>query len=136
VHGYLSLMARNGVWQLKKLTVNYCDWGGSSRGARDFLQRILPSFKVHNPQLDIAAQVKRGQHPHLTAEYANRSQRVVDMKNKEPEQILEHSLRLRGSAGRKTSHRVRKRHITQQPSVQGEWTSHQQTGSTAAQHAS
>ena len=36
---------------------------------RDFLQRILPSFKEHNPQLDIAAQVKRGQHPHLTAEY-------------------------------------------------------------------
>jgi hypothetical protein len=43
---------------------------------------------------------------------------VVDVKNKEPEQILEHNLRLRGSAGRKTSHRVRKRHITQQPSVQ------------------
>ena len=36
---------------------------------RDFLQKVLPSFKEHNPQLDIAAQVKRGQHPHLTAEY-------------------------------------------------------------------
>ena len=27
-------MAKNGVWQLRKLVLNYCDWGGSSRGAR------------------------------------------------------------------------------------------------------
>lgn len=36
---------------------------------REFLERVLPSLKVHNPQLDVAAQVKRGQHPHLTADY-------------------------------------------------------------------
>jgi Mitochondrial ribosomal protein L51 / S25 / CI-B8 domain len=47
---------------------------------RDFLQKILPSFKEHNPQLDIAAQVKRGQHPHLTAEYgAMASQQLVSI---------------------------------------------------------
>jgi hypothetical protein len=27
-------MALRGVWQLQKLVVNYCDWGGSSRGIR------------------------------------------------------------------------------------------------------
>lgn len=43
---------------------------------------------------------------------------MVDVKNQTPEEILEHSLWLRGSAGRKTAHRVKKRHITQQPSVQ------------------
>ncbi|GJN30647.1 hypothetical protein PR202_gb18972 [Eleusine coracana subsp. coracana] len=29
-------MALRGVWQLQKLVVNYCDWGGSSRGIRYF----------------------------------------------------------------------------------------------------
>jgi len=42
----------------------------------------------------------------------------VDVKNKDAETILEQSLWLRGSAGRKTAHRVKKRQITQQPSVQ------------------
>jgi hypothetical protein len=29
-------MALRGVWQLQKLVVNHCDWGGSSRGIRYF----------------------------------------------------------------------------------------------------
>lgn len=49
---------------------------------------------------------------------ANRSKRIVDVKNKDAETILEQALWLRGSAGRKTAHRVKNRHITQQPSVQ------------------
>uniref|UniRef100_A0A453EHM7 Uncharacterized protein n=1 Tax=Aegilops tauschii subsp. strangulata TaxID=200361 RepID=A0A453EHM7_AEGTS len=27
-------MALRGVWQLQKLVVNFCDWGGSSKGIR------------------------------------------------------------------------------------------------------
>jgi hypothetical protein len=38
-------MALRGVWQLQKLVVNYCDWGGSSRGIRYdivwFLTRVV-----------------------------------------------------------------------------------------------
>jgi hypothetical protein len=36
-----SKMALRGVWQLQKLVVNYCDWGGSSRGIRYFDSSIV-----------------------------------------------------------------------------------------------
>lgn len=115
-------MARRGVWQLRKLTVNYCEWGGSSRGARDFVEKVLPDFVKENPQLAVAQALHRGAHPYLKAEYANKTQRIVGVKNQEPEEILEHAFWLRGNAGRTTTHRVKRRQITAKPSIQGGWT--------------
>lgn len=41
-----SRMALRGVWQLQKLVVNYCDWGGSSRGIRYDMVWLLTSVVV------------------------------------------------------------------------------------------
>jgi len=42
-----SRMALRGVWQLQKLVVNYCDWGGSSRGIRyDIIWFLTPVVVV------------------------------------------------------------------------------------------
>jgi len=42
-----SRMALRGVWQLQKLVVNYCDWGGSSRGIRyDIVWFLTPVIVV------------------------------------------------------------------------------------------
>uniref|UniRef100_A0A0E0CWZ3 Large ribosomal subunit protein mL43 n=1 Tax=Oryza meridionalis TaxID=40149 RepID=A0A0E0CWZ3_9ORYZ len=101
-------MALRGVWQLQKLVVNYCDWGGSSRGIRAFMEAHLPAFKEKNPHLEVVTELVRGQHPNLKGIYT-------------PEDILLQATRLRNSLGRKVV-KLRTRHVTKRPSVQGTWT--------------
>ncbi|KAL2920849.1 54S ribosomal protein L51 mitochondrial [Bienertia sinuspersici] len=76
-------MSLRGVWQLQKLIVSYCDWGGSSRG--------------------------------------NKNERVVCVKNLTPDEIQLHATRLRNALGRKVI-KLKTRHVTKHPSVQGTWT--------------
>ncbi|KAL6648603.1 hypothetical protein ACP70R_012827 [Stipagrostis hirtigluma subsp. patula] len=122
-------MALRGVWQLQKLVVNYCDWGGSSRGIRAFMEAHLPAFKESNPQLEVVTELVRGQHPNLKGIYngigdalqKNHNERVVCVRNLPPEEILLQATRLRNSLGRKVV-KLRTRHVTKRPSVQGTWT--------------
>ncbi|CAI5980565.1 unnamed protein product [Closterium sp. NIES-64] len=114
-------MAVRGVWQLRRLVVNHCDFSGSSRGAREFVASLLPRFKEGNPQLAVDAVVNRGKHPNLHAQYVNGRERVVDVKNQEAETILIQALRLRNSTGRKVV-KLKSRHESTRPSIQGMWT--------------
>mmetsp|Transcript_28674 Transcript_28674/g.80737 ORF Transcript_28674/g.80737 Transcript_28674/m.80737 type:complete len:129 (+) Transcript_28674:59-445(+) len=114
-------MASKGVWQLAKLRLLYCPFSGSSRGARDFVESFLPIFQKQNSHLDIDADIRRGRHPYLKAEYVNGNSRVVGVKNEDKEEILKHAMILRSSHGRSTSHKVRWRHLSQHRSIQGPW---------------
>ncbi|CAN6935526.1 unnamed protein product, partial [Brassica oleracea] len=114
-------MALRGVWQLQKLVVSYCNWGGSSRGTRAFMESELSALIQKNPQLEVATELSRGQHPYLKGIYRNRNERVVCVKNMDPEQVLLNATRLRNSLGRKVV-KLRTRHVTKHPSVQGTWT--------------
>ncbi|CAM0904052.1 unnamed protein product [Alopecurus aequalis] len=104
-------MALRGVWQLQKLVVNFCDWGGSSRGIRAFMESHLPALKEKNPQLEVVTQLVRENH----------NERVVCVRNLAPEDIMLQASRLRCSLGRKVV-KLRTRHVTKRPSVQGTWT--------------
>ncbi|KAG8073958.1 hypothetical protein GUJ93_ZPchr0006g43743 [Zizania palustris] len=70
-------MALRGVWQLQKLVVNYCDWGGSSRGIRAFMETHLQVLREKNPHLEVVTELVRGQHPNLKGIYKNHNERVV-----------------------------------------------------------
>nr|GLL45831.1 54S ribosomal protein L51, mitochondrial-like [Ipomoea trifida] len=113
-------MALRGVWQLQKLVVSYCDWGGSSRGLRAFIESHLPAFKEVNPHLEVVTELNRGQHPFLKGLYKNKNERAVSVKNLNPEEILLQATRLRNSLGRKVV-KMKTRHVTKHPSVQGTW---------------
>ena len=62
-------MATRGVVQLKQLSVRYCDMGGSSRGARDYIRERLIEWASLNPEVQVATEIKRNHHPVLKAEY-------------------------------------------------------------------
>ncbi|XP_024386762.1 large ribosomal subunit protein mL43 [Physcomitrium patens] len=113
-------MAVRGVWQLQKLIVCFCDHSGSSAGAREFVARIFPTLQKNNPQFEVATQLVPGQHPYLRGLYLNKNDRVVDVKNKNAEEILTQAMRLRNSTGRKVV-KLKTRHVTFNPSVQGSW---------------
>ncbi|GJN32192.1 hypothetical protein PR202_gb20676 [Eleusine coracana subsp. coracana] len=116
-------MALRGVWQLQKLMVNYCDWGGSSRGIRAFVETCLPAFKEKNPQLEVVTELVRGQHPNLKGIYSKMKITTNEwsVRNLSPEDILLQATRLKNSLGRKVV-KLRTRHVTKRPSVQGTWT--------------
>ncbi|KNA06384.1 hypothetical protein SOVF_180990 [Spinacia oleracea] len=114
-------MSLRGVWQLQKLIVSYCDWGGSSRGIRAFMETHLPSIQESNPRVEVVTELILGQHPHLKAFYRNKNERVVCVKNMTQEDVLLHATRLRNALGRKVI-KLKTRHVTKHPSVQGTWT--------------
>ncbi|CAL9012368.1 unnamed protein product [Prunus brigantina] len=126
-------MALRGAWQLQKLIVSFSDWVGESgrllkspvfvnRALREsFMESYLPVFKEKNPQLEVVTELIRGQHPHLKGLYKNKSERVVCVKNMDPEEVLQYATRLRNSLGRKVV-KLKTRHVTKHPSVQGTWT--------------
>ncbi len=65
-------MCTRGVFQLRKLSLYFCDFGGSSSGVRNALvSQQLKDFMVSNPHIDFNFIVKRNHHPFVTGAYLN-----------------------------------------------------------------
>ncbi|RYR51633.1 hypothetical protein Ahy_A06g026612 isoform B [Arachis hypogaea] len=114
-------MALRGVWQLQKFIVSYCNWAAAVENNRASMESELPVFKEKNPQLEVVTELIHGQHPHLKAFYKNKNERVICVKNMDPEDVLHHAMRLSNASERKVI-KLRIRHVTKRPSVQGTWT--------------
>ncbi|GMH42964.1 hypothetical protein BSKO_10886 [Bryopsis sp. KO-2023] len=114
-------MARRGVWHLDKMCLFYCEYSGSSRGAREFLTHSFTQLKESSPWLTLDTQIRRGNHPFFLVRYRNGNTRLVDLKNKNLKEIDEHMYFLRNSVGRRTSNPT-VRHTSKRPSIQGMWT--------------
>lgn len=119
-------LARNGVGAFVKpcykVTVQYCNWGGSSQGVRDFLT-------TKHTSIELAAQknretvfeiIKRLGHPQLIFHYNNGSQNAVDVRNMTVGQVwkaLDEHIQRSGNAPFKFNQRVK----SNNESVRGVW---------------
>lgn len=95
--------ARNGVgafvFPCKKITLQYCNWGGSSDGIRKFLtSKKMDEFAIANPYLQFDIMRKPG-HPILRAEYTNGREKVICIRNLSTNVIEEKLKLLRDSSG-------------------------------------
>ena len=65
----LLTMATRGVFQLRKLTVKYCEYGGSSKGAREFIRHRIVEFANKTPAAEVVTELRPGHHPYISADY-------------------------------------------------------------------
>ncbi|ODV68866.1 hypothetical protein HYPBUDRAFT_147398 [Hyphopichia burtonii NRRL Y-1933] len=117
-------LARNGVGAFvvpcHRVTVQYCNWGGSSNGVRELLKSgKLNKVASTKPQIvfDI---VKRSGHPQLKFHYNNDVVKDVDVRNLKDSEVLkklhEHS-QSSGNPLYKYNHKVK----SVNESVRGIW---------------
>lgn len=119
-------IARNGVGAFVKpcyrVTVQYCNWGGSSQGVRDLLsdpKQLFQRFAGQNKET-VFEIVKKNGHPQLMFHYNNGSSNAVDVRNKDAVGVtktLQEHLRRSGNALFKFNHKV----MSNNESVRGVW---------------
>ena len=113
-------MNADGLFQLNKLIVMYCQYSGSSRGVRKFLREGITGFANTNPHIGIEARCVIKQNPKAIAYYANKARKIVDLKNCSPHDVGKVCQDLRNTSGRRMT-QIKNIRETHNPSVQGEW---------------
>lgn len=119
-------IARNGVGSFVKpcykVTVQYCNWGGSSQGVRDLLTHHKKNLhKIATENKDTMFEViKRNGHPQLVFHYNNGALNAVDVRNHSVDQVTktvwEH-IQKSGAAPFKFNQKV----MSNNESVRGIW---------------
>lgn len=103
-----------------KITIQYCNWGGSSRGIRELLTKgSINNFALNNSGIFIEVLKKSG-HPVLKFNYNNDAEQVVDIKNKsfsEINTLLNDYSQRTGKDLKKFNHKV----VSENESVRGIW---------------
>lgn len=94
-------MATRGVFQLRKLTVKYCEYGGSSKGAREFIRHRIVEFANKTPAAEVVTELRPGHHPYISADYETGENKAIGVKNITPSEIMDYAMALRNSSGRK-----------------------------------
>eukprot|EP00118_Oscarella_pearsei_P018921 m.197631 g.197631 ORF g.197631 m.197631 type:complete len:142 (+) comp39548_c0_seq15:527-952(+) len=109
------------VRQLKRLTLQYCKNGGSSRGIREYVDKEVDEFVTCNPEVAVYVRERPRRHPRLVGEFLNGNSRVVSVKNFDVNHIKKQVASLRDMSGVKPV-KLNKWWHTDNPSVQGTWT--------------
>uniref|UniRef100_A0A7S2RB73 Large ribosomal subunit protein mL43 n=1 Tax=Mucochytrium quahogii TaxID=96639 RepID=A0A7S2RB73_9STRA len=113
-------MCSRGVWQLEKLTIRYCQNGGSSKGIRKFIRHDVIKFAEENPQVSVQTVLKPNRHPIIVAEYKKGPSQVHSCRNYDRDEINGIVNDVRDRTGRLIT-RIKKPVYSNTPSIQGEW---------------
>ncbi|EFA80315.1 hypothetical protein PPL_07146 [Heterostelium album PN500] len=113
-------MSRNGVWQLKKMCITYCEHSGSSKYIRNILPTDFIKFKEANPQIEFEEKVVSGCHPSVTATYLSGKEKFLPLRGREEEKIIKHLQNLRDTSGFKPT-KFGDRYIKKTDTIQGLW---------------
>ena len=116
--------ARNGlgafVTPCHRIRVQYCNWGGSSKGVRAVLAgEGIKKFAASKPSI-VVELIKRSGHPTLSFEYNNEQTRTVDIANADETTVLQKLAEFSQYSGQKLykfNHRVK----SENESVRGVW---------------
>ncbi|SCV04440.1 LANO_0G10220g1_1 [Lachancea nothofagi CBS 11611] len=121
-----SSIARNGVgayiFPCKKIVLQYCNWGGSSQGMRDFLSsKRLDLLASKHPDIEFNVLKKSG-HPMVRAHYTNGREKVICVRSLNVDNVENKLKLLRDSSGEVLHHRVAKDYVESlNSSVRGVW---------------
>ncbi|CAR24237.1 54S ribosomal protein L51 [Lachancea thermotolerans] len=120
-------IARNGlganyILPCKKVILQYCNWGGSSQGMRDFLtSKRLDILAKKYPQIEFNVLRKSG-HPLVRAQYTNGREKVVCVRNLNIDNVENKLKLLKDSSGEILRHRVSNDYVDSlNTSVRGVW---------------
>lgn len=115
-------MCSRGVFQLKKLTVFFCDFGGSSNGVREMISSPqMKDFIENNKQIEFEFVCKRNHHPYMRGSYINGYNKDLPLRNYSNEQVLNSFNALRNQLGRKAFKVSGSRIFNTKKSIQGAW---------------
>jgi large subunit ribosomal protein L43 len=112
-----------GVLQLERLTVRYCKSSGSSLGVRSLLLNDrLAAFAQQHPSLTLAVREAPMRAPLVSAQWADGSSKVIDLKNSSAVEVERVLRRLRDAAsGARRRFGKPVTTTSGSPSVQGVW---------------
>ncbi|QLL31309.1 hypothetical protein HG536_0B01720 [Torulaspora globosa] len=119
-------IARNGVgafvFPCKKITLQYCNWGGSSQGMREFLtSKRLEKLGSQYPFIQFEVLRKSG-HPLLRAQYNNGREKVICVRNLNIDNVENKLKLLKDSSGEILRRRTKNDNVeTLNKSVRGVW---------------
>lgn len=89
------------ILQCKKITLTYCNWGGSSRGMRELLANEVKSIATKYPDVEFVLKKKSG-HPIVQAEYVTGATKTICVRNRTPSEIKEKIQTVHDSRGEPT----------------------------------
>lgn len=120
-------MATRGVFQLQKLSVYYCEVGGSSQAVRDYLASgQLVEWARVRPHVQIDVRVRNGHHPHVKADYLTQTKetkhQICLKSNKAKTPNVEGIFDLLSNRSGRKIKKLTKPIYTDTPSIQGIWT--------------